>query len=917
DGSPVPKGTFGFGEGEIWLDNLECTGEESMLWECPSNGWGVHNCNHEEDVGVICTNDVPVSTTPKPDIVRLVGGTGPHEGRILIEHTGINGTVCDDLFDDGDARVVCRTLGYINGMKMDTSSYGQGEGEIWLDDVACTGEEDTLWDCPDLNWGTHNCNHGEDVGVMCTMDESLPTSTTTTAAPLTVELVNGPNPSEGRVEIIRSGTRGTVCDDNWGHEDARVVCRMLGFVDGRSKGQAAYGEGSDQILLDDVSCTGEETSLMECSHSGWGIHNCDHSEDAGAVCLTEPFMEASVSDIAIGLLGGANENEGVVQLVSGGVAGGLCNYQSRYSDEQASLVCKSLGFRRGVLMTNTPTSSLTRAWPYTVSCPPTSTVLTNCSLEENLDADDCPPSSYVAVSCTSEIDPSTAHHTQVVCVDDAVTLSCAGGLEIVDATYGRKDRQTCPSESMRRRRCNVAGVFDIIHYICNGQQKCNIQDIQRMFSDLVDPCEDTTKYLTVRYNCAVDIELVDGNVPGEGRVEVILDGQQRGTVCDDRWSDEDADVVCRMLGYDSGGVALGQAHFGRGASDIPILLDEVRCDGTETSILSCTHSNSHDCGHHEDAGVRCVTEPKPNPDGDDDDDDSDGDTVDSYIFPGCGKRPLEDIINARKKRETDDDTVKVLGEPPRVEKIIGGNNAEYGMFPWQVGVRLINYVDSWDNTKYHQHWCGATIVSEYWVVSAAHCFYGKTKSDFLLRVGDLNNKSPDDHEEEFEIETLLLHESYNDVTYNYDIALLKVKQKNGHGFVFNNYIQPACLPTSNTAYTTGKSCLISGWGTTELGTPHMLKQAVAPLISRAQCTLLYSKSQITTAMLCAGLVAGGVDTCQGDSGGPLVCEESAGVYTLYGATSWGAGCGQANAPGVYTHIKTILPWIRDQLKTHS
>ncbi|XP_021351066.1 deleted in malignant brain tumors 1 protein-like isoform X2 [Mizuhopecten yessoensis] len=549
DGTPVDQGTFNRGDGEIWLDNLECTGEENTLWECAHNGWGVHNCNHGEDVGITCTNEVPVSTTPKPDIVRLVGGTGPHEGRILIEHTGINGTVCDDSFENGDAQVVCRTLGYINGMKMDTASYGQGEGQIWLDDVACTGEETTLWDCPELNWGTHNCNHGEDVGVMCTMEENLPSSTTTTAIPFTVELVNGPNPSEGRVEVIRSGSRGTICDDLWGPEDARVVCRMLGYVDGRAKGQAAYGPGSDQILLDDVDCTGEETSLLECTHSVWGTHNCDHSEDAGAVCLTEPFMEATSSDIQLDLLGGAIPNEGVVRLVSNSVEGGLCNHESRYNDEQATLVCKTLGFRTGVLMDNTLTSSLTKAWPYTVSCPPTSTVLANCTLEENLDADNCPPSSFLAVSCNSVIDPSEAHHTEVVCVDDTVTLRCAGGLEVVDATYGRRDRQTCSSEAMRSTSCRVAGVRDIIMSACNGQRQCVIQDIRGLFSNLSDPCEGTEKYLTVQYNCAVDVQLVDGNIPSEGRVEIIFNGQ-RGTVCDDQWQEEDANVVCRMLGYD-------------------------------------------------------------------------------------------------------------------------------------------------------------------------------------------------------------------------------------------------------------------------------------------------------------------------------------------------------------------------------
>ncbi|XP_069125491.1 LOW QUALITY PROTEIN: uncharacterized protein [Argopecten irradians] len=889
DGTVVPKGTFPRGEGEIWLDNLECVGEEETLWDCRSNGWGVHNCNHGEDVGVRCTNNLP--TTPKPDIVRLVGGRGPHEGRILIEHTGVNGTVCDDYFDEGDARVVCRTLGYRNGMKMDTSSYGQGEGEIWLDDVACTGEESTLWECPDLNWGTHNCNHGEDVGVMCTMEEDLPISSTTTAAPLRVELVNGPDSSEGRVEVIRLGTRGTICDDNWGPEDARVVCRMLGYIDGRSKSRAAYGPGSDQILLDDVACTGEENSLMECTHAGWGIHNCDHSEDAGAVCLTEPFLEGQC------VLWRATDSVDTAILERGTVD------RHPYVQSDPSLYKTSLFCRRGVLLADTPTSRLTRAWPYTVSCPATSTELANCTLEENLNADDCPPSSYVSVSCTSEIDPSTAHHTEVVCPDSSVTIQCAGGLEIVGATYGRTNRQTCPaSGSMRNIKCKVNGAQDLVKEICNGRQKCDLHDVMELFSDLTDRCEGTTKYLTVYYNCGIDVQLVDGDGDNEGRVEVIIDGQ-RGTVCDDNWSDVDSSVVCRMLGYDRGGIALNDAHFGRGSTDIPILMDEVDCDGSETSLLSCSRAQGHDCGHHEDAGVRCITTPKPpTPGGEGGDDDSGGDGT--YIFPGCGKRPLETIINARKKRETRDGE-RVLGEPPRVEKIIGGNNADYGMFPWQVGVRLINYVDTWDNTKYHQHWCGATIISEYWILSAAHCFDGLSSYQVMLLMLHKLNK------------LMCIVFTYPEVTYNNDIALLKIKTKNGRGIVFNDFIQPACLPTSNTEYTTGKRCHISGWGKTEQGTPHMLKQAIAPLISQHQCIRLYSKSQITDAMLCAGLVAGGVDTCQGDSGGPLVCEETTGVYTLYGATSWGAGCGQANAPGVYTHIKHFLPWIRDKLKTHS
>ena len=105
--------------------------------------------------------------------VRLSGGSNTgrtFSGRVEVRQDQVHGewgTVCDDFFDDNAATVVCSMFGFTRGLARSRAHFGEGDGSIFLDNVRCTGKEESIFDCKHLDWGYHNCQHSEDAGVVC------------------------------------------------------------------------------------------------------------------------------------------------------------------------------------------------------------------------------------------------------------------------------------------------------------------------------------------------------------------------------------------------------------------------------------------------------------------------------------------------------------------------------------------------------------------------------------------------------------------------------------------------------------------------------------------------------------------------------------------------------------------------------
>ncbi|KAF1603848.1 UNVERIFIED_CONTAM: Plasminogen, partial [Eudyptes pachyrhynchus] len=232
-------------------------------------------------------------------------------------------------------------------------------------------------------------------------------------------------------------------------------------------------------------------------------------------------------------------------------------------------------------------------------------------------------------------------------------------------------------------------------------------------------------------------------------------------------------------------------------------------------------------------------------------------------------------------------------------RVVGGCVANPHSWPWQISLR----------TRFTgQHFCGGTLIAPEWVLTAAHCLEKSSRPEFYkVILGAHEEYIRGSDVQEISVAKLILEPN------NRDIALLKLSRP----ATITDKVIPACLPSPNYMVADRTICYITGWGETQ-GTfgAGRLKEAQLPVIENKVCNRVeYLNNRVKSTELCAGQLAGGVDSCQGDSGGPLVCFEKD-KYILQGVTSWGLGCARPNKPGVYVRVSRFVDWIEREMRNN-
>ncbi|XP_064652551.1 uncharacterized protein LOC135503121 isoform X2 [Lineus longissimus] len=241
--------------------------------------------------------------------------------------------------------------------------------------------------------------------------------------------------------------------------------------------------------------------------------------------------------------------------------------------------------------------------------------------------------------------------------------------------------------------------------------------------------------------------------------------------------------------------------------------------------------------------------------------------------------------------------------------VIGGQFAQEGEWPW---MGAVYYLDRFQ--------CGATLINEQWLITAAHCFHPNKNllpHKVNVTLGTINSQDPGRYSKTFAVRSIISHPNYRNMPVPlHDIALIRLSTP----LARTDYIRPVCLPKDGHDFGEKSHCYVAGWGIVNQygkSSTDRLREAKMRLWQPQKCTEVFTSNFNNNTMVCAGYNMGYITACSGDSGGPLMCLDANQNWILTGTLSFGMDCstlkkGQTK-PDVYTKIGYYSSWIQEVL----
>ncbi|XP_029466897.1 scavenger receptor cysteine-rich type 1 protein M130-like isoform X2 [Rhinatrema bivittatum] len=510
--------------------------------------------------------------------VRLVNGDHLCSGRVEVQHNDKWWQVCDDNWDDKDARVVCQQLSCgVSAKAFSMAYYGESSGNYILDRVNCSGSEASLLDCPSRGLETHTCQPGEEAGVNCT-------------EPIQVRLADGGSACAGRVELFLDGTWSPVCDSSWDLQGAKVVCGQLKCGSATAaQGSPFFGLGTAPVRS--VRCRGNETMLPQCTLSKTVQSGCTR---ARAICSEHKELRLKDSPRAC---------TGTILIKEGSKFSSIC--REYWTLKDALVACRQLGCGEAVSTGQVAVNANDNIWDFQPHCVGNESSLWQCPTVPMKDKI-CADNLVARIECSGNISVRLVNGTdrclgtlEVMEVGSWGTV-CARGWNLADADV------VC-----RELGCGKAAFQPDKGHLPFSSQQMAISDVdcggqeqflwQCGFNRHTQACSDGQ--VQVVCQDSLRVRLVGGDSRCAGRLEVRYQGTW-GTVCTSHEPTNLGEVVCQELNCEGESTTRKNTFYGSGTGKIWLRI--MQCDKPFTSLWQCKKSfSTGSCQHSADISVTC------------------------------------------------------------------------------------------------------------------------------------------------------------------------------------------------------------------------------------------------------------------------------------------------------------------------